>query len=110
MQLSANLVKGRLIDLIKDLNATPKSKKDKIDGLRSILLYLDEPNAVDQMHAQYAELIRRRSAITKQQDDAAFYYGMSNIKIIDSERSRVGRALGLEGISYKISVLEKILF
>ena len=110
MQSASSYVRGRVKDLIKDLNATPNSKKDKIDGLKSILLYLDQPNAVDQMHAQYAELVRRRSAITKQQNDAAFYYGMSNGKIIDSERGRVGRALGLEGIAYKISVLEKILF
>lgn len=109
MQSAAMYVKSRVRDLIKDLNTDPKNK-NKIDGLRSILLYLDQPNAVDQMHAQYAELVRRRTAITKQQDDAAFYYGMSNGKIIDSEKSRVARALGLDGIAYKISVLEKILY
>lgn len=109
MELSAIYVKSRVIDLIKDLSAEPKNK-NKIDGLRSILLYLDQPSAVEQMHAQYYDLIRRRSAIAKQQDDAAFYYGSSNKKIIESEKSRVARALGLEGIAYKISILEKILF
>lgn len=86
------------------------SVKDKIDSLKSVLMYLDHPNSVSLIKAQYDELIRKKEAIEKEQDKASVYYGFSSQKIILRERDRVARQLGLDGISYKILVIEKILF